>query len=247
MQTSATPMAYGRYGSNATRFEIHAPLIPTVTNTNGPRQQTEATIAASAPPIRDAFSKLPFAIGKSPKLVVPVTWMPYRGTGSSRHSPGCRPCRKSRQSNSNCRTTVRSQGVEFMDRNLTIGRLARAAGVNVETVRYYQRRGLVAEPERPLNSVRRYSEDSVKRIRFIKRAQELGFTLAETANLLALEDGRSCRETRELAGRKLAIVESRLTDLNRLRKTLRELIARCDTSRGKVSCPIISVLSSERS
>jgi len=66
-----------------------------------------------------------------------------------------------------------------MDRNLTIGRLARAAGVNVESVRYYQRRGLVAEPQRPLNSVRRYSEDSVKRIRFIKRAQDLGFTLAE--------------------------------------------------------------------
>ena len=132
-----------------------------------------------------------------------------------------------------------------MDRILTIGRLARAAGVNVESVRYYQRRGLVAEPDRPLNSVRRYSEDSVKRIRFIKRAQDLGFTLAEITNLLALEDGRSCRETRELAGRKLAIVESRLTDLNRLRKTLRELIARCDTSRGKVSCPIIGVLSSE--
>ncbi len=134
-----------------------------------------------------------------------------------------------------------------MDRILTIGRLARAAGVNVETVRYYQRRSLVAEPERPLNSVRRYSEDSVKRIRFIKRAQELGFTLAEIANLLALEDGRSCRETRELATRKLALVESRLADLSRLRRTLRELIARCDTSRGKVSCPIISVLSSGRS
>lgn len=134
-----------------------------------------------------------------------------------------------------------------MDRSLTIGRLARGAGVNVETVRYYQRRGLVAEPERPLNSVRRYSVDSVKRIRFIKRAQELGFTLMEIANLLALEDGRSCRETRDLAGRKLAIVESRLTDLNRLRRTLRDLIARCDTSRGKVSCPIISVLSSDRS
>jgi MerR family mercuric resistance operon transcriptional regulator len=86
----------------------------------------------------------------------------------------------------------------------------------------------------------------VKRIRFIKRAQELGFTLAEIANLLALEDGRSCRETRELAGRRLAIVESRLADLSRLRKTLRDLIARCDTSRGKVSCPIISVLSSGR-
>ena len=87
----------------------------------------------------------------------------------------------------------------------------------------------------------------MKRIWFIKRAQDLGFTLAEIANLLALEDGRSCRETRELAGRKLAIVESRLTDLSRLRRTLRELIAGCDTSRGKVSCPIISVLSSDRS
>src|SRR6266853_5313666 len=72
MQTSATPMAYGRYGSNATRFEIHAPLMPTVTSTNGPRQQTEATIAPSAPPIRDAFSTLLFAIGKSPRLVVQV-------------------------------------------------------------------------------------------------------------------------------------------------------------------------------
>lgn len=134
-----------------------------------------------------------------------------------------------------------------MDRSLTIGGLARDAGVNVETVRYYQRRGLVAEPERPLNGVRRYSEDSVKRIRFIKRAQDLGFTLAEIGHLLALEDGRSCRETRELAGRKLAIVESRLADLGRLRRTLRKLIARCDTSRGRVSCPIISVLSSGRS
>lgn len=134
-----------------------------------------------------------------------------------------------------------------MDRILTIGQLARAASVNVETVRYYQRKGLVAEPERPSNSVRRYSEDSVKRIRFIKRAQELGFTLAEIASLLALEDGRSCRETRELAGRKLAIVESRLADLSRLRRTLRELVTRCDTSRGKISCPIISVLSSGRS
>jgi MerR family mercuric resistance operon transcriptional regulator len=133
-----------------------------------------------------------------------------------------------------------------MDRILTIGRLASAAGVNVETVRYYQRRGLVAEPERPLNGIRRYSEDNVRRIRFVKRAQELGFTLSEVANLLALEDGRSCRETRELAGRKLAIVEARLADLNRLRRTLRDLIARCDTSRGKISCPIISVLSSGR-
>lgn len=133
-----------------------------------------------------------------------------------------------------------------MIEGVTIGRLARAAGVNVETVRYYQRRGLVVEPERPLNSVRRYSEESVKRIRFIKRAQELGFTLTEVANLLALEDGRNCREARGLAQSKLAIVEARLADLSRLRKTLRDLIAQCDLTRGRVSCPIISVLSAAR-
>src|SRR5258708_15087480 len=105
---------------------------------------------------------------KSPKLVVQATaWLPHHGTESSPHSPGCRPCRKSRQSNSNCRTAVRSQGVEFMDRNLTIGRLARAAGVNVEAVRYYQRRGPVAEPLRPLNNIRPYFDNSVKPIPFI--------------------------------------------------------------------------------
>lgn len=126
----------------------------------------------------------------------------------------------------------------------TIGQLARAAGVNVETVRYYQRRRLVAEPRRPLNGIRRYPEQSVGRIRFIKRAQELGFTLAEIANLLALEDGRNCSQARELARRKLDLVESRLADLTRLRRTLRELIAQCDVTGGKVSCPIISVLAS---
>jgi MerR family mercuric resistance operon transcriptional regulator len=126
----------------------------------------------------------------------------------------------------------------------TIGQLAKAAGVNVETVRYYQRRRLVAEPRRPLNGIRRYPEESIGRIRFIKRAQDLGFTLAEVANLLALEDGRNCGQARELARRKLDLVESRLADLTRLRKTLRELIAQCDVIGGKVSCPIISVLAS---
>ena len=79
-----------------------------------------------------------------------------------------------------------------------------------------------------------------------KRAQELGFTLSEVANLLALEDGRNCREARELARRKLGIVEARLADLNRLRKTLRALIAQCDLTRGRVSCPLISALSAGR-
>jgi len=132
-----------------------------------------------------------------------------------------------------------------MEANLTIGRLAEAAQVNVETVRYYQRRGLMREPPRPTGSVRRYANDDVRRIRFIKRAQQLGFTLEEITNLLKLEDGRSCRETERLAQQKLALVEARIADMERLRKTLRELIGRCESGRGKMACPIIESLVAE--
>jgi MerR family transcriptional regulator, mercuric resistance operon regulatory protein len=130
--------------------------------------------------------------------------------------------------------------------DLTIGQLAEAAGVSVETVRYYQRRGLLREPVRPLRGIRRYSLDEVKRIRFIKRAQQLGFILEEVGNLLQLEDGRSCRETERLAEQKLALVEARIADLQRLRKTLKELIGRCEAGRGRISCPIIESLTRER-
>lgn len=129
-----------------------------------------------------------------------------------------------------------------MDTSLTIGRLAASAEVNVETVRYYQRRGLLREPTRPMGSVRRYSSDDVKRIRFVKRAQQLGFTLEEVANLLKLEDGRNCRETERLAQQKLVTVQARIADLRRLRKTLQELIGRCGVGRGKIACPIIKSL-----
>jgi len=133
-----------------------------------------------------------------------------------------------------------------MEASLTIGRLAESAQVNVETVRYYQRRGLMREPARPTGSVRRYSDDDVRRIRFIKRAQQLGFTLEEVTNLLKLEDGRSCRETEQLAQQKLSLVEARITDLQRLRKTLRDLIGRCESGRGRITCPIIESLIAER-
>ena len=101
------------------------------------------------------------------------------------------------------------------------------------------------EPERPTGGVRRYVDDDVRRIRFIRRAQELGFTLAEVTNLLKLEDGRSCRETERLAQQKLDLVEARIADLMRLRKTLRELIGRCESGRGKMACPIIKSLVAE--
>ncbi|MGH6886150.1 MAG: Hg(II)-responsive transcriptional regulator [Geminicoccales bacterium] len=129
-----------------------------------------------------------------------------------------------------------------MSLNLTIGGVARAAGVNVETIRYYQRLKLLEEPARPLGGVRRYAEVVVERVRFIKRAQELGFSLTEIQRLLRLGDPQSCGEARALASEKLALVESRVADLQRLRGVLKELIGRCDRRRGKVACPIIESL-----
>lgn len=126
--------------------------------------------------------------------------------------------------------------------DLTIGRVAEAAGVNVETIRFYQRRKLLDEPIKPLGGVRRYSGEIVSRVRFIKRAQQLGFTLDEVQNLLALEDGQSCKKTHDLAVIKLALVETRIADLNRMRRMLKTLIGQCETGSGKIACPIISTL-----
>jgi MerR family mercuric resistance operon transcriptional regulator len=124
----------------------------------------------------------------------------------------------------------------------TIGGVARAAGVNVETVRYYQRTGLVPVPNRAYGSFREYPPEIATRVRFIKRAQLLGFTLAEVKNLLALDDGRSCSKAQGLAEMKLATVEARLADLTRMRRTLKNLIAQCGASGGKIRCPIIETL-----
>jgi len=129
-----------------------------------------------------------------------------------------------------------------MSLNLSIGGVAKAAGVNVETIRYYQRLKLLEEPARPPGGVRRYAEAAVARVRFIKRAQELGFSLAEIHRLLRLGDPQSCGEARALAAEKLALVESRVADLQRLRGVLQELIGRCDRRRGKIACPIIESL-----
>ncbi len=79
---------------------------------------------------------------------------------------------------------------------------------------------------------------AVARVRFIKRAQELGFSLGDVRRLLALEDGQNCGRARSLAVEKLALVESRLADLGRIQRVLKALIARCDVRRGKVACPL---------
>ena len=132
-----------------------------------------------------------------------------------------------------------------MNEELAIGGLANAAGVNIETIRYYQRRGLVDEPFKPLGGHRRYAAAAIKRVRFIKRAQQLGFTLEEVKGLLQLEDGQNCRETRLLAEQKLVVVETRIGDLNRMRRLLKGLIAECANGKRPRSCPIIATLSAD--
>jgi len=130
-----------------------------------------------------------------------------------------------------------------MNEPLSIGSLAKAADVNVETIRYYQRRGLVDEPSKPLGGHRRYTALAAARVRFIKRAQQLGFTLEEIKELLLLEDGQSCLEARMLAERKLRLIEKRVADLNCIRRSLKGLIAECVEGKRPRSCPIIATLS----
>ena len=124
----------------------------------------------------------------------------------------------------------------------TIGALARAAGVNVETIRFYQRRGLLAEPDKPLGGIRHYAEADVARVLFIKAAQRIGFTLDEIAQLLQLDDGTHCSEARAIAEHKLTDVRQRLSDLQRIEAALAKLVDRCASRRGQVSCPLIAAL-----
>lgn len=126
--------------------------------------------------------------------------------------------------------------------SFTIGELAKTADVHVETIRFYQRKGLISEPKRPLGGIRHYTEDDSARIRFIKSAQRLGFNLDEVLVLLTLDDGTQCQEASKIAQQKLAEVRSKLTDLQRMEKTLAKLVGECEKGGGQVCCPLISSL-----
>lgn len=125
---------------------------------------------------------------------------------------------------------------------ITIGGLADTAGVNVETIRFYQRKGLMPEPEKPYGSIRRYGAAELARVRFIKSAQRLGFSLEEIGELLKLEDGTHCDEARLLAEQKLVDVRQKLADLQRIELVLGALVARCCAVSGRVNCPLIASL-----
>lgn len=125
---------------------------------------------------------------------------------------------------------------------LTIGAFARAAGVNVETIRFYQRRGLLPEPDRPYGGIRRYGAADVARVKFVKSAQRLGFSLDDIAQLLKLADGTHCAQARRLGAQKLAEVRIKLADLTRMEAVLARLVEECGAGGGARSCPLIQAL-----
>ena len=128
---------------------------------------------------------------------------------------------------------------------MTIGELARRAGVNVQTVRYYERRGLLEEPQRRESGYREYAPDALERLRFIRRAQELGFTLTEIGELLALrlDPSTTAADVKARAEEKIQEIDGRLRDLEQIRHALTHLAGRCRGGRGPTGdCPLLEAL-----
>ncbi len=127
---------------------------------------------------------------------------------------------------------------------MTISQLARAASVNLETIRYYERRGLIPEPPRNDSGYRQYSPDDLTRTKFIRRAQALGFSLKEILEMLSLrmEPGTTCSDIKAKVESKIEDVEQKIKDLQQMRRALLDLVAKC-TGKGPVgNCPIIEIL-----
>lgn len=127
----------------------------------------------------------------------------------------------------------------------TIGQLANEAEINVETIRYYERRGLIDRPDKPRVGYRQYGAEILEKLRFIKRAKTLGFKLDEVRNLLILSDGH-CADVQSLAQQKLSHIKTKLKDLHRLEDSLEDLVKQCSNSIDKAHCPIIENLLSDK-
>lgn len=130
---------------------------------------------------------------------------------------------------------------------LSIGQVAKRAGVGVETVRFYEREGLLEEPPRRASGYRQYSEEVVSRLRFIKRAQQLGFSLKEISELLLLrvDDQTSCTEVKQRTEAKIAEVERKLVELQRMRQALLQLHSLCTGSGPIGRCPMLDALNQQ--
>lgn len=128
---------------------------------------------------------------------------------------------------------------------LTIGKLANQAEVTVETIRYYQRIGMLDEPGKPGSGFRHYPAHAITRIRFIKRAQQAGFTLKEIAQLLSLDDDH-CADVRKIAEQKCQQIDAQIKDLTALRNVLDSLVKGCQTDSSAEHCSLINALSTAR-
>ncbi len=126
--------------------------------------------------------------------------------------------------------------------NYAIGQLAHAAGVGIDTVRYYERSGLLEPAQRLASGYRRYGETELRRLLFIRRAQRLGFSLAEIGELLAISGRRDVRAVRKAAQARLRDVESRIVELQRVRDALSGLVAACPGGGHAEDCPILRAL-----
>ena len=130
-----------------------------------------------------------------------------------------------------------------MPQTLTIGRLAKQAAVGIDTVRFYERRGRLPEPPRTAAGYRLYTNDTIARIRFIRRAKLLGFNLDEIGNLLNLHDrGGEKSAVKQLTQRKLDQIDAKIADLSKIRDVLRELASECSGTGDVNGCPIIETL-----
>jgi len=146
----------------------------------------------------------------------------------------------SKKCNSSSNTTSKSNS-KIAVVSLTISKLAQAANVNIETIRYYQRIGLLNEPAKPVQGYRKYSTDIVEQLIFIKRAQQLGFSLKEISELLSIGDGH-CSDVRQRAEIKRDKITTQINDLLALRTTLDTLINSCHKGKDNLTCPIITSL-----
>jgi len=127
---------------------------------------------------------------------------------------------------------------------LTVGKVAKATGISIEAIRFYEKQGLLTKVSRTASGYRQYPPETVKRIRFIQHAKDAGFTLGEIGELLQLRQSRrdSCSRIRDRASRKLDDVEQRLQDLSIIRNALSDLVKRCDNNDNMGECPIIEAL-----
>ena len=150
---------------------------------------------------------------------------PYRSTGS----------------------TIRRRKFDMDTKSFTIGRLAREAGVNLETIRFYERRGLLPKPPRSTSGYRLFPAEAAQRLRFIRRAQELGFSLKEIRELLSLRLSRNTTSAKikVQAQTKIADIEAKIRTLESIKKTLRQLTEACDGCAPLAECPILESLEKE--